>query len=130
VDLEAAPGLRIGLFAEERPGQGPGRDAANPHLILCPLPYNGDFMQLFGASFQILKQIIAKKGQQPSRAALVYEDDQAVAKWLVDRAHFPVMEILEALEPLKQPGLIAESDVQAGVEGTEAAAPIPLSVPK
>lgn len=130
IDLEAAPGLRIGLFPEERPGQGPGFDEKNPTLILCPLPYSGDFMQLFGASFQILKQIIAKKGQQPGRAALVYEDDQAVAKWLVDRSGYPVMDILEALEPLKQPGLLSERDVVAGEDGTEAAAPIPLSIPK
>lgn len=131
VELEPAPGLRIGLFPEERPGQGPERDEQN-NLVLCPLPYSGDFMQLFGASFQIIKQIIAAKGKQPGRVALVYEDDQEVAKWLVGRSQFPVMAILEALEPLKQPGLLQEEQVQAGdtQEGTEAAAPIPLKVRK
>jgi hypothetical protein len=124
-DLEAAPGLRIGMFPEERRGQGPSRDNK---LILCPLPYSGDFMQLFGASFSIAKQIIAHKGKQPSRAALVYDDDQQVAKWLCDRAHFPLAEILRNLEPLKQPGLLKEEveNVPDGKSATEATAPIPL----
>lgn len=124
-DLEAAPGLRVGLYPEERRGEGPRKDES-ANLILCPLPYSGEFMQLFGASFQILKQIIAAKGKQPSRVALVYEDDQAVAKWLTDRGHFPVMDILGALEPLKQPGLLAEEAAPEATETTaEATAPIP-----
>jgi hypothetical protein len=124
-DLEAAPGLRIGLFPEERPRQRPSREG---DLILCPLPYSGEFMQLFGASFGIIKQIVAAHGKQPPRAALCYEDDQAVAKWLTDRGAFPLVDVLQALEPLRQPGLLDERDVRAGEEGTtEAAAPIPLT---
>src|SRR5207245_4552504 len=72
-DLEYSPGLRIGLYPEERRGEGPRREE---NLILCPLAYSGDFMQLFGASFQIIKQLVASRGQRPLRAALVYEDDQ------------------------------------------------------
>lgn len=124
-DLESAPGLRIGLYPEERPGEGPKRDAG-ANLILCPLPYSGEFMQLFGAAFQIVKQIVAAKGKQPNRVALVYEDDQAVAKWLTDRAHYPVVDILEALEPLKQPGLLEEQAApEGGATAAEATAPIP-----
>lgn len=42
------------------------------------------------------------------------------------------MDILGALEPLKQPGLLEESAVEApgGGDGPEAAAPIPLPVPR
>lgn len=127
-ELEASPGLRIGLYPEERPGEGPRHDEST-NLIMCPLPYSGDFMQLFGASFQIVKQLVAARGEQPPRAALVYEDDQLVAKWLSDRRGFPVSEIIEALEPIKQPGLIAEeaeADPPKDMEGVVAAAPIPL----
>jgi hypothetical protein len=126
-ELEGAPGLRIGLFPEERPGQRPERDD-DKNLVLCPLPYSGDFMQLFGASFQIIKQIIGTKGKQPNRAALVYDDDQTVAKWLVDRGSFALVSILDALEPIKQPGLIEEAQlpVENGLMETVAAAPIPM----
>ena len=123
-DIEKAPGLRIALYPEERSNEGPKRDE---NLIYCPLPYSGDFMELFGASFQIIKQIVAAHGKQPSRMALVYDDDQSVAKWLTDRARFPLLGILDAIEPIKQPGLLAEQDVDAqGAADVIATAPIPF----
>ncbi len=126
-DVEAAPGLRIGMFPEERPGQGPERDG---NLILCPLPYSGEFMQLFGGSFGIVKQIVAARGKLPNRVALHYEDDQQVAQWLTDRGHHPLFEILAALEPLQQPDLLTQEvvrpEVDAAASDTEAVAPIPL----
>ena len=98
-------------------------------LIHCPLPYNLDFMQLFGATFQIMKHLIAARGKQPSSAALVYFDDQEVAKWLAARAHFPVLAILNALEPIKQVDLLAENGEEQTQVSSDviAAAPIPLS---
>jgi len=134
--FESAPGLRLGLYPEERRDQGPVNE---DNLIKCPLPYSGPFMELFGASFQILAQIMAAKGKIPSRAALVYDDDMAVAKWLTDRAQHPVLDILAALEPLKQPQFLDEADAQdVGREITtsdssnktemEAAAPIPQAL--
>lgn len=125
-DIEKAPGLRIALFPEERPKEGPKKDET---LIYCPLPYSGEFMQLFLATFNIIKQIVATKGKQPSRIALVHDDDQTVAKWLVDRAHFPLQGILEALEPIKQPALLAEATVESGTDSAViATSPIPLTV--
>lgn len=126
LQIEEAPGLRIAIYPEERPQEEPKMIGS---LIHCPLPYNIEFMQLFGATFQIVKHLIAARGKQPHPAALVYYDDQEVAKWLSDRAHFPVLAILEALEPIKQVDLLAES----GEEQTQlasdviAAAPIPLA---
>ena len=124
--LEPAKGLRIGLFPEERPGQAPQRDDST-NLILCPLPYRSDFMELFGAAFQVVKHVVAAHGRMPSRAALVYGDDQLVAQWLVDRRSFPVVEVIAVLENLKQPGLIEEGGEVEDEEGTsQIIAPIPL----
>lgn len=123
-DIEKAPGLRVALFPEERPKEGPRRDDT---LVYCPLPYSGEFMQLFLATFNIVKQIVAAKGKQPSRIALIHDDDQMVAKWLVDRAHFPLQGILEALDPIKQPAFLEESTVESGATGDIiVTSPIPL----
>jgi hypothetical protein len=129
-DLEPYRGLRLGLYPEERPGHGPRRDEAT-NLVLCPLPYSGDFMQLFGASFWIVKHLVAANAKPPSRIALVYEDDQAVARWLSDRRGFPVLGVIDALLPIQQPGLFDETEDEASPpskdgEETVAAAPIPL----
>lgn len=124
-DIERAPGLRVALFPEERSKEGPKKEDT---LIYCPLPYSGEFMQLFLATFNIVKQIVGAKGKLPSRIALVHDDDQTVAKCLVDRGHFPLQGILDALEPIKQPGFLTEATVESGVAGEIiATAPIPLT---
>ncbi|MBI5721273.1 MAG: hypothetical protein HZC37_26685 [Burkholderiales bacterium] len=124
--LRAAPGLRLGVYPSSV-RDGPRKDT-DKNLILCPLPYRGDFMVLFSASFQIAKQLMYSKGQMPKAPALVYEDDLTVAEWLSVRRAFPVMGILEALHPLMQPGLLTtkkSSDLLA--EGTvHTFAPIPI----
>lgn len=124
-DLRPAPGLRLGVFPSNT-RQGPSQDEAR-NLIYCPLPYRGDFMVLFSASFQIAKQLMHANGHMPQPPALVYEDDLAVAEWLSVRRSFPVMAILEALHPLLQPGLLraAQSDETVG-ESVQAFAPMPL----
>lgn len=84
-------------------------------------------MQLFGGSFQIIKQLIATNGKQPSPVALVYEHDGEVAKWLSDRASFPILGIIEALEPIKQPELIhTKPSVSNYEEDITVSAPIPM----
>ena len=124
-DIEKAPGLRIALFPEERPKEGPKKEE---NMVYCPLPYSGEFMQLFLATFNIIKAIVAAKGKQPNRIALVNDDDQTVAKWLTDRAHFPLRGILEAMEAIKQPAFLKEAGVETGGDSTIiATSPIPMT---
>jgi hypothetical protein len=125
-ELRAAPGLRVGIYPA-KVKEGPSRDDSK-NLILCPLPYRSDFMVLFGASFQIAKQLMSANAAMPKPPALVYEDDITVAEWLSSRRSYPVMAILEALSPLMQPGLL-KSQVSGEVVATGATdtvAPIPL----
>lgn len=124
-NIEAAPGLRIAMYPEERPNEEP---RVSGSLIHCPLPYNGDFMQLFGATFQIVKHVIAAHGKMPSPAALVYYHDQEVAKWLADRAHYPLVDILAALETIKQVDLLGQTHQEStnGDNDVTATAPIPI----
>lgn len=125
-ELKPAPGLRVGIFPSKT-REGPKKDETK-NLIICPLPYRSDFMILFGASFQIAKQLMHAKANMPKAPALVYEDDLAVAEWLSVRRKFPVMAILEALHPLMQPGLI-KSDKSAesvAANNVNAFAPMPL----
>lgn len=123
-ELRPAPGLRVGVFPSKLK-EGPKKDEAK-NLILCPLPYRGDFMVLFGASFQIAKQLMHSNGAMPKPPALIYEDDLAVAEWLSARKRFPVMDILEALHPLMQPGLLTASKASDSLGLVNAFAPIPF----
>ncbi len=125
-DLKPAPGLRVGIFPSNTK-EGPMKDE-NKNLIICPLPYRSDFMILFGASFQIAKQLMHAKAAMPKAPALVYEDDLTVAEWLSSRRKYPVMAILEALHPLMQPGLIKSesSSESVAANNVNAFAPMPL----
>jgi len=125
-ELKAAPGLRVGIFPSKIK-EGPTKDESK-NLIMCPLPYRSDFMVLFGASFQIAKQLMHANGHMPKSPALVYEDDLAVAEWLSARRNYSVMTILEALHPLMQPGLILDqSSVESvAAENINAFAPMPM----
>lgn len=124
--LKAAPGLRVGIFPSKTK-EAPKRDE-DKNLIICPLPYRSDFMVLFGASFQIAKQLMHANAQMPKAPALVYEDDLTVAEWLSARRKYPVMDILEALHPLMQPGLIKAEKADEGLaaQNVAAFAPMPL----
>jgi hypothetical protein len=125
-DLKPAPGLRVGVFPSSKK-DGPWKDA-DKNLIYCPLPYRSDFMVLFSASFQISKQLMHSKGMMPKAPALIYEDDLTVAEWLSDRRLFPVMDILEALHPLMQPGLLLSDVSQDSVatDNVDTFAPMPI----
>jgi hypothetical protein len=125
-ELKAAPGLRVGIYPSNIQ-EGPSKDDTKK-LILCPLPYRGDFMVLFGASFQIAKQLMHAKGEMPKPPALVYQDDLTVAEWLSARRKFPVMAILDALHPLMQPGLITSKTSEDSVakSNIDTFAPMPL----
>lgn len=124
--LEAAPGLRVGVYPSSTK-EGP-KKYPDKNLILCPLPYRSDFMILFSASFQVAKQLMYSLGQMPKAPALIYEDDLTVAEWLSARRDFPVMEMLEALNPLMQPGLLSsrKADVSLAQEAVQTFAPMPL----
>lgn len=124
-ELKPAPGLRLGVFPSKTK-EGP-KKAPDKNLILCPLPYRGDFMVLFSASFQIAKQLMHSKGEMPKPPALVYEDDLAVAEWLSARRRYPVMGILEALHPLMQPGLLKGGTADESIAtSVQAFAPMPF----
>ncbi len=123
-DLKAAPGLRLGVYPSNMK-EGPTK-SDEKNLILCPLPYRSEFMVLFSASFQIAKQLMHSNGTMPKPPALVYEDDLAVAEWLSLRRSYAVMDILEALDPLLQPGLLkSEQADESLATSLQAFAPMP-----
>ncbi|QSQ17191.1 hypothetical protein [Myxococcus landrumensis] len=125
-ELQHAPGLRVGVYPSNKK-EGPSKNISK-NMIICPLPYRSDFMILFQASFQIARQIMASKGRMPKPPAIVYEDDIVVAEWITARRTFAVMDILEALVPLMQPGLTKTETSQESItdDDTEAFAPMPL----
>jgi hypothetical protein len=104
--LEPANGLRIGIVPSHQ-GQTDAirRDEAK-NLIICPLPYDGAFMELFYNAWGIVQQFLFADATLPKAVNLPIPTHRRVAKELADRRQFPVLDVLDSLEPLAQPYLL------------------------
>ena len=104
--LEGARGLRIGIVPTRA-----GRDDriqvdVGKNLVVCPLPHDGSFMEIFYQGWGVVQQFIAADALLPREVALPRQTDRQVARYLVDRREFLVTEVINALGPLAQPELL------------------------
>ena len=83
-------------------------------------------MELFYASFAIVKQLLLEDAKVPPPWVLHASDDRFIANELVDRREYRVGAILDAFARLAQPELLVESFAgDSEDEVTEAVAPVP-----
>ncbi|HVN31611.1 MAG TPA: hypothetical protein VMT45_06455 [Thermoanaerobaculaceae bacterium] len=138
-DLRAARGLRVGVVPT-RQGRGDRvvKDSQR-NLIVCPLPYDGSFMELFYAGWRIVQQFIAADAQLPNEDALPLPHERQIARELEMRRESPLLAVVRVLEAQAQPSLL-ESRQTSAVTTSERAedvqsvaesvlAPIPRETP-
>ena len=68
-------------------------------------------MELFYTSWGIVQQFIAADAQMPREVYLPTPADRQAVRELVSRREFPILDVVDALEPLSQPNL-TEQDQQ------------------
>ncbi len=118
--LEGAAGLRIGIVpARYGAGDAISFDEAK-NLVICPLPYDGAFMEIFYTGWTIVQQFLAADAKVPPPAALPIGAHIMVAKFLEDRRGYPVLDVIEAMKPVAQPELLQTFTVP-GTTAIEAA---------
>lgn len=116
--LEGARGLRIGIVpAHQGLSDRIYRDESK-NLIVCPIPYDGSFMELFYTGWRIVQQFIHADAKVPSPVYLPAPADRQVAKELEMRRNFPIIEVIAALEPQSQTDLLqpTEREVDTTIE--------------
>jgi hypothetical protein len=121
--LEGAKGLRVGVVpAFQGSSDALYHDDAK-NLVVCPLPYDGSFMQTFYQAWEVVVQFLTKGDSRvPAEVFLPRPASRQVARYLEDRRDFAVLDVIEALEPLAQPQLLE-------TQQTAASAPIISSTP-
>src|SRR2546427_3009054 len=85
------------------------------NLVVCPLPYDRSFMQVFYQAWEVVVQFLAADAQLPREANLPRPPSRQVARYLEDRRVFSVVQVIEALEPLAQPELLRTEEAAATV---------------
>lgn len=123
--LEGAAGIRVGIYPERMKGEGPSFDSSK-NLVLCPVPYDGGFMELFYSSFFLVKAFLLDDARLPKPVDLPGSPDRQTARLLEDRRGFAVLEVIATLEKFAQPGLLESSSAgdPYAVSHTSAIAPV------
>jgi hypothetical protein len=119
--LEAAPGLRIGVVPNREGTRDTIRRDDARNLIICPIPHDYAFMQVFYEGWVVARQFLHADAQMPAEAFLPRPPERQVARYLEDRRDYPVVDVVAALGPLAQPELLHS----AQREGLVTDAPVP-----
>ena len=111
--LEAAPGLRIGIVPATEGFSDRVRFDRRKNLVICPLLWDGNFMQVFWGAFNIVKAVIKRDAQMPTLAQIYRPAERQVASFLVERRNIHVVDIIEGLDTFAQPELLLTEDRHA-----------------
>ncbi len=113
--LEGARGLRIGIVPARQGLSDSLRLDSKRNLVICPLPHDGDFMEVFYQGWVVVQQFLASDAKLPKEVYLPRQAERQVARFLEERREFPIVDVLEAIYPLSQPELLdtKEQEVDA-----------------
>lgn len=113
--LEGAKGLRVGIVPAIQGSTDKIYKDETKNLIVCPIPYDGSFMELFYTGWRIVQQFISADAKVPSSVELPTPADRQVARELEIRREFPIVDVIQALEAQSQTDLLqaTEKEVNA-----------------
>jgi hypothetical protein len=113
--LEGANGLRVGIVPSAEGRSDRIRIDEQKNLVVCPLPYDGSFMEAFYHAWNIVQQFLANDAVLPKEVALPNTAHRQIARWLEERRNFPVIDVLEAMKPISQPELLETNETEVSL---------------
>lgn len=113
--LQGDRGLRVGIVpaAQGKTDRIVTDDRRN--LVVCPLPYDGSFIETFYMAWEVVTAFLAADAQIPKEVSLPRPAARTVARYLADRREYPVVDVIEALGSLAQPELLRTEEESAGI---------------
>ncbi len=114
--LEGATGIRVGIVPSRHGKSDKITFDQAKNLVICPLPYDGAFTEIFYSAWVIVQQFIAADAQVPKEASLPSTSQRMVAKLLTERREFPIVDVIEALAPIAQPELLMTTTEKRSAE--------------
>lgn len=113
--LESARGLRLGIVPCRQGKNDKIYKHETKNLIVCPVPYDQSFMEIFYEGWIIIKKFILARGNMPKEIDLPSGLDRLVCKELVARKRFPILDVLEVLKNMGQPHLMYIEETEASI---------------
>ena len=104
--LEPVRGLRVGIVPAQQGNTDKIVKDEKKNLTVCPLPYDGAFVETFYKAWELVVQFLTADAQVPKEVALPRPAARQVARMLAERRDFPVIDVIEVLGPLAQPDLL------------------------
>lgn len=114
--IESARGLRLAITPSRQGISDKIEKNDIKNLIICPVPYDQSFMEIFYQGWVTVKQFLNAGAKLPSENLLPHGADRFVCKQLEDRSRFPVLQVIEALEVMKQPHLLKTETKKVNVQ--------------
>ena len=116
--LEAAKGLRMAIVPAKQGKKDSIYIDDMKNLVVCPLPYDHEFAEIFYRAWILVKLFLNSGAQMPSESKLALGADRFVCNFLVDRNQYPVLEVLDAMDVIKQPQLVVTEEKEAHIAST------------
>ncbi|WP_219468797.1 hypothetical protein [Nonomuraea rhizosphaerae] len=113
--LKGYPGLRVGVVPANQGGSDAIRKDDARNLVICPMPYDGSFVETFYMAWEVVTAFLEADAQVPKEVSLPRPAARTVARYLADRREFPVVDVVEALQALSQPELLQTQTSSAGL---------------
>ncbi len=114
--LEGAEGLRIGIVPNRQGQNDIVRKDDKKNLVICPLNHDHDFMQTFYEGWRTIQAFIAADARVPGEVMLPIPVHREVCRLLEERREFPIVDVIAAIAPFGQYGLMETVDEEVDVE--------------
>jgi hypothetical protein len=104
--LESAKGLRIAIIPSLA-GRSDGiRIDEQRNLVLCPMPHDDSFMQVFYEGWRIVQALCERDFNMPREIDIPNPAHREVARVFVERRDFPVADVIKATREFAKPDLV------------------------
>jgi hypothetical protein len=108
--LEGAPGLRVAIVPTQSGVSDSIRKDDHRNLVVCPLPHDHSFMQVFYEGWRIVQALCATDFAMPTEALIAAPVHREVARVWAERRDLPTAEVVDALQVFAQPELLLTED--------------------
>jgi len=116
VHLEAAAGLRVAIIPTQSGRSDAVRRDEQKNLILCPIPHDASFMQVFYEGWRIVQVLCASNFKMPREVDLPSPIHREAARVYVERRDYLVLDVLDATAVFAQPHLLVNDTENAPSE--------------